>query len=73
MYIPGSNNLKNVGFLATNTSDFGFADIKAAISTLAAGGVESFLSMCVCNERTRPFRAYRLARKSVQAAPGDPG
>ena len=48
VYVPGSNTLQNVGFQATNTSDYGFADIKAAISTLAAGGVESFLSMCVC-------------------------
>ena len=45
MYVPASNTLENVGFEATNSTDFGFADIKAAIGTLSAGGVESFLSM----------------------------
>ena len=39
VYVPGSKTLENVGFLATNTTDFGFAAIASAISTLAAGGV----------------------------------
>ncbi|KAF9176245.1 hypothetical protein BGZ50_001257, partial [Haplosporangium sp. Z 11] len=44
VYVPGSNTLEHVGLGYTNGGDFGFADLKARVTTLQANGVEVFLS-----------------------------
>ncbi|KAF9170513.1 hypothetical protein BGX20_008879 [Mortierella sp. AD010] len=44
-YVPGSNKLEHVGLNYVNSGDYGFADIKAQVATLQAGGVEVFLSV----------------------------
>jgi hypothetical protein len=44
-YEKGSNTLKGAGLNVGNSGDYGFAQLKSAITTLQAGGVEVFLSM----------------------------
>lgn len=45
VYVPGSNTLEHVGLAYGTSGDYGFADLKAQVAKLKAGGVETFLSM----------------------------
>ncbi|KAG0005281.1 hypothetical protein BGZ79_005861 [Entomortierella chlamydospora] len=54
-YVPGSNTLENVGLNYATTSDYGFADLKAKVSTLQANGVEVFLSVGGWNYGCFPY------------------
>ena len=45
VYVPGSATLENVGLNLSHIGDFGFAPLKAAITTLASSGVDVLLSM----------------------------
>ena len=44
-YVPGSNTLQHVGLNYATSGDYGFADIKAKVAALEAGGIEVFLSV----------------------------
>ena len=47
-YVPGSSTLNGTGlsgFSASPGADAGFAELKAMVATLAAAGVETFISM----------------------------
>ncbi|KAI9232325.1 MAG: hypothetical protein BYD32DRAFT_491316 [Podila humilis] len=55
VYVPGSNTLEHVGLNYANTPDFGFADLKARVTTLQANGVEVFLSVGGWNYGCFPY------------------
>ncbi|KAF9388897.1 hypothetical protein CPB97_000184 [Podila verticillata] len=55
VYVPGSNTLEHVGLNYANTADFGFADLKARVTTLQAAGVEVFLSVGGWNYGCFPY------------------
>ncbi|KAG0263665.1 hypothetical protein BG011_008380 [Mortierella polycephala] len=55
VYVPDSNTLEHVGLNYANTADFGFADLKARITTLQANGVEVFLSVGGWNYGCFPY------------------
>ncbi|KAF9585027.1 hypothetical protein BGW38_004209 [Lunasporangiospora selenospora] len=55
VYVPGSNTLEHVGLSYVNGGDFGFADLKAQVAKLQAGGVEVFLSMGGWNYGCFPY------------------
>ncbi|KAG0337300.1 hypothetical protein BG004_007700 [Podila humilis] len=55
VYVEGSNTLEHVGLSYGTSGDFGFADLKAKIATLKAGGVEVFLSMGGWNYGCFPY------------------
>ncbi|KAF9435149.1 hypothetical protein BGZ76_006817 [Entomortierella beljakovae] len=55
VYVPGSNTLEHVGLNYANTADFGFADLKAQVAKLQAGGVEVFLSVGGWNYGCFPY------------------
>ncbi|KAI7829008.1 hypothetical protein BC939DRAFT_500453 [Gamsiella multidivaricata] len=55
VYVPNSNTLEHVGLNYANTADFGFADLKAKITTLQSKGVEVFLSVGGWNYGCFPY------------------
>jgi len=55
VYVPGSNTLKYTGLNVSTTGDAGFADLKSAISTLQASGVDVFLSVGGWNYNCFPY------------------
>ncbi|KAG0236499.1 hypothetical protein BGW42_003405 [Actinomortierella wolfii] len=55
VYVPGSNTLQHVGLSYANSGDYGFADLKAQIAKLRAGGVEVYLSMGGWNYNCWPY------------------
>lgn len=55
VYVPNSNTLEHVGLNYANTADFGFADLKAKVATLQAGGVQVFLSVGGWNYGCFPY------------------
>ncbi|KAF9135818.1 hypothetical protein BGW39_011407 [Mortierella sp. 14UC] len=55
VYVPGSNTLERVGLAYGTSGDYGFADLKAQVAKLKAGGVEVFLSMGGWNYGCFPY------------------
>jgi len=55
VYVPGSNTLQHVGLNYATTADYGFADLKANVATLQAGGVQVFLSVGGWNYGCFPY------------------
>ncbi|GJJ70134.1 hypothetical protein EMPS_02483 [Entomortierella parvispora] len=55
VYVPSSNTLEYVGLNYANTADYGFADLKAKVATLQAGGVQVFLSVGGWNYGCFPY------------------
>ncbi|KAF9089315.1 hypothetical protein BGX23_006768 [Mortierella sp. AD031] len=55
VYVPGSNTLEHVGLAYGTSGDYGFADLKAQVAKLKAGGVETFLSMGGWNYGCFPY------------------
>ncbi|KAF9583849.1 hypothetical protein BGW38_008341, partial [Lunasporangiospora selenospora] len=55
VYVPGSNTLEHVGLNYINSGDYGFADLKAQVAKLQAGGVEVFLSVGGWNYGCFPY------------------
>jgi hypothetical protein len=55
VYVPGSNTLEHVGLNYATTADYGFADLKANIAALQAGGVQVFLSVGGWNYGCFPY------------------
>jgi len=61
VYVPGSHTLKNTGLHISNASDGGFAELKKSIALLAAGGVETFLSLGGWNYNCWPYMYTRYS------------
>ena len=61
-YMQGSNTLANTGMNLTDDADFGFAQLKAVVATLKAGGIQVYLSLGGWNYNCFP---YAYARYSV--------
>ncbi|KAF9414509.1 hypothetical protein BGZ76_004838, partial [Entomortierella beljakovae] len=55
VYVPGSKTLEHVGLNYATTPDYGFADLKANVAKLQAGGVEVFLSVGGWNYGCFPY------------------
>ncbi|KAF9162486.1 hypothetical protein DFQ26_003508 [Actinomortierella ambigua] len=55
VYVPNSNTLQHVGLSYGTTGDFGFADLKAQIAKLRAGGVQVYISMGGWNYNCWPY------------------
>ncbi|KAK3818793.1 MAG: hypothetical protein J3Q66DRAFT_387650 [Benniella sp.] len=55
VYVPGSNTLEHVGLNYVNGGDYGFADLKARVAQLKAGGVEVYLSVGGWNYGCWPY------------------
>ncbi|KAG0006141.1 hypothetical protein BGZ65_009281, partial [Modicella reniformis] len=55
VYVPGSNTLEHVGLNYANGGDYGFADLKARVAQLRAGGVEVYLSVGGWNYGCWPY------------------
>ncbi|KAF9361004.1 hypothetical protein BGX34_007375 [Mortierella sp. NVP85] len=55
VYVAGSKTLEHVGLGYGTSGDFGFADLKAQITKLQAGGVEVLLSMGGWNYGCYPY------------------
>jgi len=62
VYLPGTFTLANTGMNLTDDNDLGFAQLKAVVSQLRAGGITVFISMGGWNYNCFP---YTYARYSV--------
>ena len=61
VYQSGSETLEGTGLNISSSDDFGFAELKSAISALQAGGVDIFLSMGGWNFNCFPYAYTRYS------------
>ncbi|ORY53776.1 hypothetical protein BCR33DRAFT_732568 [Rhizoclosmatium globosum] len=60
-YEPGSNTLVGSGFNYADGGDYGFADVKAAVSKIQAAGVDVYLSMGGWDYNCWPYTYLRYS------------